>query len=320
MKILVVAPVDRPQATALLVIKAMNSISLDVEVFPYREVEKVYTRFQMNINLHRKMAEYSKNDLVIIIKGESIEPKIFEGLDCRLALWDFDFDSFTLPDRLVNIGAYLDAIFLMCEPWIDPLRLKGIPAFFLPQATDPAIYHPVRSEPTQECDVAFIGTRKPGREALLDTIGEHFKLRVYGEQWQGTPYKPGKPAYMEDFNIVCNSAKIIVNVTPSTDWPIYKMTFSQRVYMVLAARGFMLTDEIPGLDQFFQLGKEIVCYSDTEDLLKKIDYYLKHDDERLSIARAGRRRILREHTYHHRIKEMFTCLGLLPSVQRNIRA
>ena len=46
------------------------------------------------------------------------------------------------------------------------------------------------------------------------------------------------------------------------------------------------------------------------DLVEKVRYYLKHEDERAAIAQAGYERTLREHTYVHRFRDIFGQMGL----------
>ena len=45
-------------------------------------------------------------------------------------------------------------------------------------------------------------------------------------------------------------------------------------------------------------------------LKSKLDYYLRHEDERVEIAAPGRARALREHTYEHRAREMLSVFRL----------
>ena len=58
------------------------------------------------------------------------------------------------------------------------------------------------------------------------------------------------------------------------------------------------------IKEFFELGKEIETYESIDELRKKISYYLKHPDERCEIAESGYKRVLKEHTYELRMKEM----------------
>ena len=60
------------------------------------------------------------------------------------------------------------------------------------------------------------------------------------------------------------------------------------------------------LNDLFKVGKEVIEYTDTKDLVKKIKYYLDHEDERIKIARAGQTRTLKEHSYENRMREIIT--------------
>ena len=55
---------------------------------------------------------------------------------------------------------------------------------------------------------------------------------------------------------------------------------------------------------WFTDGEEIVLYSDNEDLFKKINYYLKFDDERIRISINGYKRVTQEHRFKHRVEKL----------------
>jgi hypothetical protein len=73
----------------------------------------------------------------------------------------------------------------------------------------------------------------------------------------------------------------------------------------LYCTGYM--DEI---EEFYELGKEIVVYRNQHELLDKIRYFLQHPQEAENIRKAGRERALRDHTYHHRYQTLFKLIGL----------
>lgn len=64
-----------------------------------------------------------------------------------------------------------------------------------------------------------------------------------------------------------------------------------RVFDVLACGGFLLTNWQEEIAENFVDGEELVMYSDMKDLVAKADYYLKHDEERIAVARAGYRKV-----------------------------
>jgi spore maturation protein CgeB len=78
-----------------------------------------------------------------------------------------------------------------------------------------------------------------------------------------------------------------------------------RNFEVPGCGGFMLTGKADDLENYYEFGKEIVCFDDTKDLIDKIRYYLAHESERGAIAQAGYERTLREHTYAHRFEALF---------------
>jgi spore maturation protein CgeB len=66
---------------------------------------------------------------------------------------------------------------------------------------------------------------------------------------------------------------------------------SDRVYKVLAAKGFLLTEPWPHIEDDFTIGKDFDVFSSQRELREKIDYYLAHDEEREFIADHGWRTV-----------------------------
>jgi spore maturation protein CgeB len=83
-----------------------------------------------------------------------------------------------------------------------------------------------------------------------------------------------------------------------------------RDFEVPMSSGFYMVEYMEELEEFFDIGKEVVCYTDKEDLADKIKYYLKHDDERERMRRSGHERCLRDHSWHKRFQMAFKEIGL----------
>jgi spore maturation protein CgeB len=75
---------------------------------------------------------------------------------------------------------------------------------------------------------------------------------------------------------------------------------SVRLFEAGACGAPILTDEWPGLDDFFEPSKEVMVARSTEDVLSAVRW---SEDDRLQLADAGRRRVLAEHTARHRANE-----------------
>ena len=55
------------------------------------------------------------------------------------------------------------------------------------------------------------------------------------------------------------------------------------------------------LEEFYEVGEEIVCYEGLDDLIEKIRYYLGNEQERERIRKAGFERAQRDHTWQKRL-------------------
>lgn len=73
---------------------------------------------------------------------------------------------------------------------------------------------------------------------------------------------------------------------------------------------FYMVEYMDELQEFFEDGKEIVCYHDKHDLAEKAKFYLSHDAERERIRWAGHRRAVGEHTWQQRFRRVFREVGL----------
>lgn len=93
----------------------------------------------------------------------------------------------------------------------------------------------------------------------------------------------------------------------SGDDPYKKGGYQMRLrdFEVPLAGGFYLVEKAPGYEDFFALDKEVVTWSHPNELLEKISYYLEHEEERKSIAKAGKKRALAQHTWEHRFSMLF---------------
>jgi spore maturation protein CgeB len=72
----------------------------------------------------------------------------------------------------------------------------------------------------------------------------------------------------------------------------------------------LFTEYQDELKEFFDIGKEIVCYHDAEDLIEKAKHFLAEPEEAERIRAAARARSLRDHTWRKRFEELFAKLKL----------
>jgi spore maturation protein CgeB len=87
---------------------------------------------------------------------------------------------------------------------------------------------------------------------------------------------------------------------------------TQRVFDCLAGGNFILTNRKSIIGEFFHIDgqdREVVVFDNELHCRELIDYFLFHEDQRRTIAQRGRKRVLLEHTYDHRVHSIFSVLS-----------
>lgn len=106
---------------------------------------------------------------------------------------------------------------------------------------------------------------------------------------------------------IIKCSKININMT---NRPI-KTGLPLRIFDLMGAGGFVISNYQAEIPEHFVPGEDIVMFESIPDLLEKIDYYLKHDDERRQIAKNGHDKVRDYHTYDIRLAQMFSMAGLI---------
>ena len=113
---------------------------------------------------------------------------------------------------------------------------------------------------------------------------------------EGVDYR-GAVAYMTHMPLVFNNSRINLNMTIRN----IRTGIPLRVWDILGAGGFLLTNFQVELPDYFENGKDIVYYEDINDCCRKAEYYLAHEDERRQIALNGYNIVKQNHSYTQRI-------------------
>ncbi len=143
------------------------------------------------------------------------------------------------------------------------------------------------------------------RIVILSTLSEIFSITLYtnsevdktklGRVNIMPPVEPGEAA-----SYVYAGSKINLNISLKG----IEGGTPQRIMDVMGAGGFMLTNYCEETAELFQEDEEIVMFKTPEELVEKIDYYLKHDKEREAIAKAGQKKVLSCYTYEQKLAEL----------------
>lgn len=151
----------------------------------------------------------------------------------------------------------------------------------------------------EKYDVSFVGSRYcADREQYINELKKkNILVHLFGDGW-------GKYVSFEEMINIFKTSKINLNFSKDVANQ-EKLQIKGRVFQVCMAGGFMLTEYAFGIEKYFDIDKEIVCFRNAEEMLHKIAYYIEHETERRAVAHAGWKRASREYTSIRMVSEVF---------------
>ncbi|MCH7553091.1 MAG: glycosyltransferase [Chloroflexi bacterium] len=178
----------------------------------------------------------------------------------------------------------------------------GIP-FYQTQGGTPTISRPL--DLPKDVDVSFIGNGFGTRWIFArDLQRAGVPLQAYGAGY------PGGHISVERLVEVQNRSRINLGHAGIGDSE-KRLCIKARDFEIPITGNFYLTRYTPELATWWEIGKEIECYHDHEDLVEKIGYYLCHEDEAAAMAQAARKRALAEYTWAKRFQNDLRFAGVL---------
>ena len=212
---------------------------------------------------------------------------------------------------------YLPAQYLS-EIWEDPrfdgdVRDWAFRAHSMSGGPPPEV---VRALPEWKCDVAFAGSATTHRTEALKRIAEIASVKVFGkpafqEKWEKAGFDFCGPAFGRDLARLAMSAKIIFGKNYNKV-PGY---WSNRIWNTLAAKGFLLADDVPGLDQVVADRSHLYLYRDVDHALELIRLMTADEkrEQRDRVRQAGFEHVVGHHLIEHRCRDV-----LVPAVRERI--
>jgi spore maturation protein CgeB len=241
----------------------------------------------------------------------------------------YDLDTAVTLDRLRSgqpvdyIGprglAEFDVVLSYCGGGaLDGLRReldvrRAVPLY---GSVDPEVHRPAAPDERYRAALGYLGTYAPDRDEILRTLFvEPARLRpqerfVIGGSmydgsfpWQSNIYFVRHVPPAEHPAFYC-SARLTLNVTRRA---MAETGFcpSGRLFEAAACGAPILTDSWPGLEQFFEPGREILTASTTAEAMDALE---RSPEELRRIARLARERTLAEHSADARAAELEAAL------------
>lgn len=248
-------------------------------------------------------AERNQYDIIWIDKGITINPETLKKLKNRqpsAAIVSYSPDNMALRHNqsqnfLLCMSLY-DIHFTTKSYILNEMKDLGARnVYFVNKSYEDSFHYP--REITKNdiahlgADVGFVGAwEKERMESILFLSRHGINVRVFGtKEWQQC--KNDNPhliienhgLYNEDYAKSFRCFKISLCF-------LRKMNFDQqtsRTMEIPACGGFMLAERTNEHRALFEEGKEAEFFSSNDELVKKCQYYLTHETERLEIVKAG---------------------------------
>ena len=136
---------------------------------------------------------------------------------------------------------------------------------------------------------------------------KYFTVGVFGhEGWREAGIPGGGWVEHDDMPSVYAKGRLALNVTQRGD----EEGVAHKPFQIAASGVPMLHNDVPGLADCFAPDFEVVRFDSPARLRESIQTLLDNDELRRSMGRAARERLKREHTWRHRLPQMFALAGI----------
>jgi spore maturation protein CgeB len=263
----------------------------------------------------------NKPDFILHTKDE-LRAETFQELRqfARVIMW---YPDPVIPEWLPPYVKASDIFFTMSEGLVEEFRKLNRNVFWLSQAFEPSFFEAKEissdDKTRYSADVTFVGnlgSKKQylsRRAALEKVIDAGFKFKWWGPKIPrklstiplmfgkiGRAYG-GKFVWGKDYAKVARLSKIFLAFD---SMPYIRKSMSARMYTAVGCGAFYMCQHVAGIEDILTPGREIVTFRSDDEMIDMIRYYLSRDEERRSISEAGKLRVLNDHTYEVRCRQM----------------
>lgn len=200
------------------------------------------------------------------------------------------------------------------EAPLKALGAKAVHTVFY--GADPEVFSPI-PVPQQDIDVMFYGHGREYRQGwVADMIAApsntmtEARFAVRGTKLGDLGRTELLPylSFSKLREYACRS-KINLCITRLAHASVYGSS-SSRPFELSAMGCCIVANPYVGIEEWFEPGKELFVVNSGEEAIDRYRYLLAHDAERQAVGQAARERVLKEHTFQHRAKQL---VGIIQS-------
>jgi spore maturation protein CgeB len=324
-RVMMVASITLPSGdTPLLVERALRQLGCEtslvaveedlplLEALRYDSVSQ-FDRRRFNRRVRREAEAFLPELLLVYDSNWGISPSTLESLRarhrCRVVLWEKNLNLWG--EHQVSCFPFYDHVFCADSYPLEMLRKPSAglrDVRFLGSCCDPDEHGRVqlseRDRQRFEADLSFVGGGRAPRRELFEALTD-FRLKLWGWGWDRS--EALAPFMVKETVFGLKKTKIYsaTSICPNLQSGLYQVNgISERPLEVACCGRAPFSQPQPDLSRFLEPGEEVILFDNPGDLARKVADFLRRTDELERIGERARQRVLAEHTYQHRLREL----------------
>lgn len=220
----------------------------------------------------------------------------------------------------MKFAPFVNYVFTLADECNRSYRKLGIQSSTLLFGCNPHFFYPRPPKSEYQHDIVLVANnyhwfsedksfrRKAIQDLVAPLVAGGYDIKIWGVDWTNPEfgfhidpkYYGGYCKYKHTPEIY-SSAKIVLGLQSVNDSLTQTST---RTFEIMGTGAFYLTCYTPAHENLFKNHRHLVWTHSAAETVELVDYYLKHDAERRAIAARARTKILKRHTYRHRLAQM----------------
>ena len=252
----------------------------------------------------------NKADLLIALTQSIKEEILFEAKKRKIitVAWWGDTPANMRKEGLLCYG--WDYIFIKDKYAAFKLNTLALNAHYLPEAMNPIWHKPLYTANEINDYILFAGNTYDYRHFLIRQLLNNniTKINLFGYPPPKWADKRLSSIYTKKYIIKEEKSKqfgfalACINSTAMSEGN----SINCRAFEIAGAAGLQIMEYRQAIEDCFEPGKEILTFSNIDELIELLNKYSKDKDAAIKIRHAGHKRVLSSHTYEIRLKTIFS--------------
>jgi hypothetical protein len=259
--------------------------------------------FRPDVILLYARAPLLSNELFDVLRQPWSCPVIGMNLDDKATFFDYRIFSMR-HDNYQEWAGKFDLNITNTLASVDWYHQRGFSCIYSPQGVNlPDDLPSPGPAAAFKYQFSFTGSRRLDRATVIGRLRElEVPIQVFGSGWPESQWAESPTTIYRDTQI-----NLGIGFSTATQT---LTTVKGRDFECPGVGACYLTTYNWELTNHFEMGKEILCYRNLEELVEIYSFYRRRPEECLKIAQAAYRRSKAEHTWRKRFERVFRELGI----------